>query len=468
MSQKYDVVVTNPPYMGNKGINDRLKNYISEKFEDVKSDLFSVFIVRNFDYAKPYGHLGYMTPFVWMFISSYEKLREIIIKNKSITSLVQLEYSGFEEATVPICTFTIRNTYLPAKGEYIRLSDFRGAEFQPIKTLEAVRNPNVNYRYSVGSSNFEKIPGMPIAYWVSDNIIKIFKKGKRLKTIGDTRQGMATSDNNRFLRLWFEVSLLKIGFNCPNADAAFISKKKWFPYNKGGFFRKWYGNNEYVVNWENNGKEILDYATKLYRTPTRTIKSISEYFKKCISWSKISSGSIAFRFYGNGYIFDVAGCSIFFKDEEMMKYLLGSLNTKIYKRILEIISPTLNYEAGQIANLPVIIDKNCKTNIDNLVYNNIQISRADWDSFETSWDFKKHPLLTHKGNSNTIEQAFNNWSAFAEKQFNQLKDNEEELNRIFIEIYGLQDELTPEVEDKDVTIRKADRVRDIKSLSPMQ
>ena len=463
MSQKYDVVVTNPPYIGNKGINDRLKNYISEKFEDVKSDLFSVFIVRNFDYAKPYGHLGYMTPFVWMFISSYEKLREIIIKNKSITSLVQLEYSGFEEATVPICTFTIRNTYLPAKGEYIRLSDFRGAEFQPIKTLEAVRNPNVNYRYSVGSSNFEKIPGMPIAYWISDRFINCFNRGTLLGKIAETRLGMATADNDRFTRYWYEVNINKCGFNYSSRIEAQNSGKKWFPYNKGGEFRKWYGNNYILVNWENDGFEIRNYKDEKTGRIRSHNYNLDYIFKEGLTWTFVSSSCFGIRYFPQGFLFDVGGSSMFMSNKKI-KYILGYLSTKITFETLKVFNPTLNFQPGNLCNLPIIFSDGKFAEITKKVDDSIGLSKADWDSFETSWDFEQHPLLTHKGNSNTIEQAFNNWAAFTDKQFNKLKANEEELNRIFIEIYGLQDELTPEVEDKDITIRKADRVRDIKSF----
>jgi hypothetical protein len=398
-----------------------------------------------------------MTPFVWMFISSYEKLREIIIKRKSITSLVQLEYSGFEEATVPICTFTIRNAYIPAKGEYIRLSDFRGAELQPIKTLEAAQNRNVSYRYSASPHNFEKIPGMPIAYWVSDRVIDCFKKGKPLGEIAEPRQGLATADNNRFLRLWHEVAIDRIGFNYPNSEKAAKSGLKWFPYNKGGEYRKWYGNNEYVVNWENDGYELKNFRPAVLR-------NTAYYFRKSITWSFVSSSYFGVRYSDQGFIFDVGGSSVF-PPEKYHLFLTGLLCAKITTLLMKVLNPTLNFQVGNVASLPVILPNDYeKAKIDSLVEENIYISRTDWDSFETSWDFKKHPLLTHKGSSNTIEEAFNNWADFAEKQFYKLKANEEELNRIFIEIYGLQDELTPEVNEKDITIRKADRQRDIKSF----
>lgn len=463
MSSKYDVVVTNPPYMGNKGINDRLRDYISEKYKDVKSDLFSVFIVRNFDYAKPCGHLGFMTPFVWMFISSYEKLREIILTKKTVTSLVQLEYSGFEEATVPICIFTTRNTYVHAKGEYIRLSDFSGAEMQPIKTLEAVRNPKASYRYSVESEKFRNIPGMPVAYWASNRIIDCFKKGKPLGEIAEPKVGLQTGDNDKFLRMWYEVPVCSIGFNCLSTEKAAESRLKWFPYNKGGEYRKWYGNHEYIVNWGNDGTEIKTFRDgngKLRSRPQNT----QFYFKQGITWSFVNSSYFSVRYTEQGFIFDVGGSSVF-PPEKYQLLLTGLLCSKVSTELMKVLNPTLNFQAGNVASLPVIMpDNNEVHKIDAIVKENINISRIDWDCFEISWDFRKHPLLIHKGSSATIEEAFNNWSAFAEKQFQKLKANEEELNRIFIKLYGLQEELTPEVEERYITIRKADRARDIKSF----
>jgi type II restriction/modification system DNA methylase subunit YeeA len=455
MSQKYDVVCTNPPYMGNKYINSKLKKFIADNYKDVKSDLFSVFIERNYKYAKENGHLGSMTPFVWMFISSYEKLRKKMIREKSITSLIQLEYSGFTEATVPICTFTLRNTSTGETGEYIRLTDFKGAENQPIKTLEAVANPDVDYRYTANTKDFSKIPGSPIAYWASDKIRNIFKNSKSLGEIAELRQGMATADNNRFLRIWYEVNYNKIGFGFQSRDEARESKLKWFPYNKGGAYRKWYGNNEFVINWENDGVEIMNFKPAVVRNP-------NYYFKRGITWSDVSSSHFGVRYLPKGFLFDVSGSMAFSSDENILKNLLALLSSKISKYLLKFLNSTIHFQVGDIKRIPVILLQN--TNINELVNKSIEISKTDWDSFETSWDFKRHPLLTHKGVATTIEEAFNNWSDFTEKQFNQLKENEEELNHIFIEIYGLQDELTPEVDDKDITIRKADRERDIKSF----
>lgn len=460
LSDKYAVVATNPPYL-NK-FDAKLKKYIVDNYADYKGDLFSVFVYRNFGFCKENGYSGFMTPMVWMFIKTYEPLRNYVLKNKAITTLIQFEYSAFEEATVPICSFVLKNGKTESKGEYFRLFDFTGGmEVQRKKVKEALANPDCGYFYESSQSDFSKIPGSPVAYWLSANMVIDFSRGRVLKENGDTRQGMATSDNNRFLRLWTEISNHSLGLNCASAEDALQVHKKWYPYNKGGEFRKWYGNIDYVINYEDDGLEVKAYATSLYKTATRTIKSMSEYFKPCLSWSKISSGSIAFRYYPQGFIFDVAGCCIFYKNDEIMKYHFGFINSNVAKSILAAISPTLNYEAGHIASLPVISDERQKSDIIRLVDANIEFGKEDWDSFETSWDFQRHPLIR---STTTIKEAFSQWQQECNDRFNQLKSNEEELNRIFIDIYSLQDELTPEEDDKDVTARKADLGRDIRSF----
>ena len=479
LSKKYCVVATNPPYLGK--MQGQLKKFVTEQYKDYSGDLFAVFMYHNFDFCKKGGYSAFMTPFVWMFIKTYEKLRNYIIQNKSLITLVQMEYSAFEEATVPICSFVLKNEKNTGKAMCIRLSDFMGGmEVQKEKVLEAIKDKDCGYFYEAVQENFEKIPGSPVAYWVSDSLLNDFSIGNKLKNYGDTRQGMATSDNSRFLRKWHEILFEKLGLDCENAEEALSKKKKWFPYNKGGEFRKWYGNIDYTINYENDGFEVKEYATSLYKTPTRTIKSMSEYFKPCLSWSKISSGSIAFRYYPKGFIFDVAGCCIFYAEKNKMLYDFAFLNSKVSKNILEIISPTLNYEAGHIASLP-IIDSYDKEGIINCVDDNISLAKTDWDSFETSWDFKFHPLVVFRqerseqlsynmksqeryNHVSLVSERFRLWENECNNRFNQLKSNEEELNRIFIDIYGLQDELTPEVEDKDVTVRKADLQRDIRSL----
>lgn len=468
MIQKYSVVCTNPPYM-NK-LEGNLKKFVVEKYKPYSGDLFSVFIYKNFDYCKPNGYSAFMTPFVWMFIKTYEKLREYIINQKSITTLVQMEYSAFEEATVPICSFVLKNGKIE-KGLYFKLSDFKGGmEVQKQKVLEAIEDKECGYFYETSSENFSKIPGSPIAYWVTEKIHLCFEKGSILGEIAKPRQGMATTNNNLFLRQWYEVNNMKTFFIAKNSKEAYESSKKWFPYNKGGEYRKWYGNNDCLVNWEDDGRDIKKY---LEGKNPNIPRGESLYFDKCFSWSLISSASPAFRFKDYGNIFDIAGMSCFSNNN--LWYLLALCNSKIALKILRILAPTINFQAGDIANIPVIFSKEHEAQINILVDQNISISKTDWDSFETSWDFITHPLIIYRSSADyadvqmdkwqfKIVDAFRSWESNTETQFNILKANEEELNRIFIEIYGLQDELTPEVEDKDVTVRKADLQRDIKSL----
>lgn len=445
MTDKFDITVTNPPYMGNSRMNGILKEYIDKNYSDVKSDLFAVFFIKCGEITKRKGYLGFMSPFVWMFIKSYEELRKIFIEGKTISSLVQLEYSGFEDATVPICTFVLQNSYTDKKGEYIKLSDFKGAKNQPIKTLEAVKNPNCNWRFQAKQKDFEKIPGSPIAYWVSDKVREIFEKNQKLGDIGEAKQGLATADNNRFLRLWNEVNYNKIGYNMSNSQEALESRKKWFPCNKGGSFRKWYGNQEIIVNWEKDGFELKDFKNSVIRNP-------SYYFKEALTWSTISSSDCSFRYSPIGNIFETKGSNYFVKDYKNFYYLFGLLNTKIVNYLLKIISPTLDYHEGPMSNLPVILeDSSIKLGIiNNLVIKNLNISKEEWDSRETSWDFEKLSLIDSKD----LKTAYENYCSHWRDNFVKLHKNEEELNRLFIEIYDLQDEMDEKVSFDDITILK--------------
>jgi len=445
MTDKFDITVTNPPYMGNSRMNGILKEYIDKNYSDVKSDLFAVFFIKCGEITKRKGYLGFMSPFVWMFIKSYEELRKIFIEEKTISSLVQLEYSGFEDATVPICTFVLQNSYTDKKGEYIKLSDFKGAKNQPIKTLEAVKNPNCNWRFQAKQKDFEKIPGSPIAYWVSDKVREIFEKNQKLGDIGEAKQGLATADNNRFLRLWNEVNYNKIGYNMSNSQEALESRKKWFPCNKGGSFRKWYGNQEIIVNWEKDGFELKDFKNSVIRNP-------SYYFKEALTWSTISSSDCSFRYSPIGNIFETKGSNYFVKDYKNFYYLFGLLNTKIVNYLLKIISPTLDYHEGPMSNLPVILeDSSIKLGIiNNLVIKNLNISKEEWDSRETSWDFEKLSLIDSKD----LKTAYENYCSHWRDNFVKLHKNEEELNRLFIEIYDLQDEMDEKVSFDDITILK--------------
>ena len=448
LSKKFTVVTTNPPYMGK--MEGQLKKFVTKNYKDYSSDLFAVFMRRNFDMTAPGGYLGFMTPFVWMFIKSYEKLRQYIIDNKNIATLVQMEYSAYEEATVPICSFVLKNAKDDSLGYYYRLSDFKGGmAVQQAKVLEAQQNKDCGYFYEADESNFEKIPGSPISYWVSENIYLDFQNST-INDIEPPRFGMSTSDNKRFVRAWHEISNEKFAIPKDNIEEIEYNKK-WFPYNNGGEFRRWYGNNIDVVNWENEGKEIKEFGRA-------AIRNKDFYYKKGITWTAISSYKIAVRSFNYGFLFSSAGFCIF--EKKYSNYILAILNNKIGESILKILSPTLNYNVGDIAKIPIKIDNDNEYIIDKIVSNNISLSKQDWDSFETSWDFAVHPLV--KNHISTVSEAYDLWKAECEDRFTKLKANEEELNRIFIDIYGLQDELTPEVDEKDVTVyRVFDNKEDI-------
>jgi hypothetical protein len=458
MSEKYAVVCTNPPYM-NK-LEGQLKKFVVEEYKPYSGDLFSVFMFKSFDYCKENGYSAFMTPFVWMFIKTYEQLREYIIQQKSITTLVQMEYSAFEEATVPICSFVLKNGKEIANGLYFKLSEFKGGmEVQKLKVLEAIRDNDCGYFYETSDKNFLKIPSSPISYWASNAVLNSYAKGSPLSSIAETRQGMASSDDARFVRFWYEVQWNKIGFDISSAEEAKRSMKKWFPYNKGGSFRKWAGNNLHVINYENDGYEVKAYASSLYKSASRTIKSTDVYFREGATWSAISSGSLSVRWFDKGYVISNAGMALYANSKSELLYFLAVLNSKANCEVLiKVLNESLNFNAGDIARVPIIFEN--QNTIIELAQENVVISSTDWNSFETSWDFKRHPLLK----STSIKISFENWENDCEDRFNKIKANEEDLNRSFIEIYGLKDELNPMVDDGDVSVRKADLKRDIKDF----
>ena len=377
--QKYDVVVTNPPYMGASNMNPRLNDFIKNHYPDYKSDFFSAFIVRGSEMTKPEGYCGYFTPYVWMFIQSYEKLREYLYTNATIETLIQFEYSAFEEATVPVCTFAFKNSHVSKKGCYLRLVDFRGGmEVQRQKTLEAIANHNCGFYYEQNTDNFSKIPGSPVAYWVSDNFLRAFdneKIGKYAISDGQTKTG----DNDKYLRLLWEVPVDKIG-----------KGKHWVLHAKGGPFRRWYGNVDTLIDWS-------DSARAHYRAD-RVARIAPEYiwFRKGICWTLISSNKLhGFRLLDDNSTFNLAAPSVFFSDERMMIYILGYLNSKFSQEIIALLNPTLNTNIGDITTQPLCYGKSPEKEekVVGLVTENIALSKSDWDAFETSWDFKHHPLV---------------------------------------------------------------------------
>ena len=337
LARSHDVVVANPPYMGSKNMDKWLSDWTKKNYPDVKGDLFSCFIERNLGLAKEGGQLGFMTPYVWMFIGSYEKLRREILSDATITSLVQLEYSGFAGATVPICTFTLQKGQVSGYlGGYVRLSDFVGADNQGPKTLEAIANPDCGWFYRRDADAFSAIPGTPIAYWASDAMIRAFDTGASLQSIAQPRVGLQTGENERFLRMWWEVSSSNSKYDCMSIEDSIESDCRWFPYNKGGDYRKWYGNNEWVVNFKNNGSDIfsLENSSRHHVQPI----SPGHEFKPSVTWSKISSGDIAFRYKPAGHLFDIAGTSLFACESDLL-YLQAVCNSSVMLDIASMLLP---------------------------------------------------------------------------------------------------------------------------------
>lgn len=490
LTQKYDVVCTNPPYMGGSGMSAALSDFVKKHYPDSKSDLFAVFIERCGELAKANGFYAMITQHAFMFLSSYEKLREKLL-HKTTVNMAHLGARAFDEIggeVVQTTAFVNYNSHIKDyKGTYARLVDVNGENEKKEKFLSG------DCLYTAKQENFSKIPGAPVAYWVSENFVRAFENGECLGKICEARKGLATSDNNRFLKLWFEVAINNICFSCQSNEESCNIKQKWFPHNKGGEFHRWYGNNEYVINWYHDGFEIRNYRDdngKLLSRPQNT----NYNFKNALTWSKITSGTFSSRYCDGGFLFDDAAAICYSDDKSKLKYVLGFLNSSIAQYMLDILNPTLNKQISDMSNLVILLDEEKIDRINNFVEQNIFISKSDWDSFETSWDFKKHPLVSvisdqlpvtgtdhyplttdnstlTTDNSKTTdhyplttEHYYKEWEKECNDRFNTLKHNEEELNRIFIDIYGLQDELTPEVEDKDVTVRKADLQREIKSL----
>ncbi|GAA0039332.1 BREX-1 system adenine-specific DNA-methyltransferase PglX [Lactobacillus amylovorus] len=459
LSDTYDVSVTNPPYMGGGKMDPPLKKYVQKNYPFSKADLFSVFIEKMIELTSNIGYIGMITMHSWMFLSNFEKLRKEI-QNHTIINMAHLGTRAFGDIggeVVQTTTFILqkakREEYL---GSYERLVDYGSQDDKEKMYLEMENGKDNNDIYHVDQSNFDKIPGSPIAYWASENLINDFEKGTPLGELVDAKQGLATADNKRFLRQWFEVGIDNISFNSHSINDSVESGKKWFPYNKGGSYRKWYGNYDYVVNWQNDGYEIRHFADDKGKIRSRP-QNTEFYFKEAVTWSDITTSMLSARYILGNHIHDVVGMSIFGNHNTLIK-ILGFINSKVATHIMRIINPTIHNSIGYMVLEPLLEVQS----VNSLVERSISSSKSDWDAFETSWDFQKNPLLTQ--NAASLHQAYNSWSDEALTRFNQLKSNEEELNRIFINLYGLQDELTPEEDDKEVSVRKADQVRDIKAF----
>ena len=457
MAQKYEVVATNPPYAGTSNLSAKVNDFVKKNYPDSKADLFAVFIERCGEMIKKNGYQAMITMHSWMFLGSYEKLRKSIMDKLIIENMIHLGANAFDEISgevVQTASFVMKKCNITKfAAKYIRLVKENGERDKENMFLNGEKN-NIHV---MENEKFEKIPNRYFAYWLSDVLVEHLINTKRADSYGVAKQGLITSDNERFLRLWFEIDPRKI-------------RSKWFFYNKGGGFRRWYGNISYLVNWENNGYEICNFVDRYGKQKSRP-QNIQFFFKEAITWNDVSTAAFCCRKIDKGIAFDASGPEFFYYDSGLGEYLLGLFNSNTVQEFMNLICQGLHYSTGHIPQIPVII--NNEKCVNTIVEKNIKISKWDWDSFETSWNFKRHPLISVISHNrafidDTIDidlaECYTCWENECNERFNQLKANEEELNRIFIDIYGLQDELTPEVEDKDVTVRKADLQRDIKSL----
>ena len=437
-AQKYHVVVTNPPYMGSSGMSVKLSEFVKRNYPDSKSDLFAVFIERCGQMTLKNCFQAMITQHAWMFLSSFEKLRKKLIQ-KTMVNMAHLGARAFEEIggeVVQTTSFVLLNDSVEDyKGVYCRLIEPTTQQSKEETFL------NGDSRFVTSQSNFAKIPGSPVAYWVSDQLVQDFIDGKPFAEVGFPKVGMQTSNNDKYLRLWHEVK----------ANEFFSNSKKWIKYVKGGQFRRWYGNLEYVV-WYNGTPDFI-----LQQKNARVLSESELTVPKC-TWTDLATTRYSSRIAPLDSFHDISG-HCFYPSKAMQMYLLGYTNSKVFQTIIDLLNSSLHYQVGDVARVPVLID-NVEA-LSGLVQDNVNLSKTDWDSFETSWDFQRHPLIR---NTRTLREAFTLWQSECDDRFNQLKANEEELNRIFIDIYGLQDELTPEEDDKDVTVRKADLGRDIRSF----
>lgn len=465
LAQKYDVVVTNPPYMGASNMNSDLSEYVKKYYPDSKSDLFAVFIEVCSRMAKQNGYQAMITQHAWMFLSSFEKLREKMMLTETV-SMAHLGARAFEEIggeVVQTTSFVRVRTHIDNyKGVYCRLIE---PTTQQGKEEMFLAGKN---RYTANQDNFAKIPGSSVAYWLSRNSLVNFDK-VFLENFANSREGVTTGCNDQFLRLWYEVAFGNIGWNAKAANDTINCNFKWYKQMKGGDFRRWYGNREYVIDWENNGDRIQHFADEKTGRIRSHNYNLDYNFHEMLTWTNISTGKFSLRYVEEGFVFDTTSSAMFLSHRNVF-YVLALMNSCVAQNYLSVLCPTLKYQPGNVVKVPYI--EKSKGDVEELSKKCVALSKDDWDSFETSWDFTRHPFIkaiTKYPNMMDIgniylAECYDIWAGECEERFEKLKANEEELNRIFIDIYGLQDELTPEVEDKDVTVRKADLGRDVRSF----
>jgi type II restriction/modification system DNA methylase subunit YeeA len=445
LSQKYDCVVANPPYMGGKGMNSQLSKWAKDNYPDSKSDLFAIFIERNLDYVHKNGLVGMITMQSWMFLSSFEKLRKRLFSQETILSMAHLGARAFDSIggeVVSTTAFVLSNSKKTEyKGGYLRLVDGKSETEKKAAILEAVKDPDCGWIYSTTAAEFKKIPSSPLAYWVSTKVIDVFNHATSLSQIADIGKGLDTGDNNRFLRLWFEVPQIT---------------EKWVPCQKGGPYRKWYGNNDFVINWANEGEELKKFSGS-------NLRNSHNYLRSGLSWTRVSSGSTAFRFFPEGSIFESTGPCVF-TEKNLLYVIVGFLNSNLTLAFLKFMAPTLDFQSGHISALPVINIKSNELAISEIAKKCIKFSKLDWDSYETSWDFQSFPMLSDGLKQSSVALSYTNWEKQCQVNIQTMKSLEEENSRLFIEAYGLQDELTPKVPEDQITLARADQTEDIKRL----
>ena len=470
LAQKYTAVAANPPYMGSANMNAELKNYLEKHYPMTKADLFAVFMEKMIEMTKDNARMGCITMEAWMFLSTYEKLRHYILNKYSIVSLSHFGWHiiGIAFGTAMLVLEKSKNIKI-GEYSYLTINDMDREADVPL-----VFPKKDNGRYALlPQDQFDKIPGSPIAYWASEKLLEAFSKGTKMSDVAEPKVGLQTGDNEKYIRLWWEVENEKIKYDNETLEETIDNGYKWYPYNKGGARRQWFGNYDYVVNWENNGEEIRNFEKS-------SVKNIKYYFKEAITWSNIMSGGFSIRYREKGSVFDVSGMSAFFENGQDIKYILGIISSKLSDYVFKMLNPTVNLQVGDFKNFPIIEDEDVKREVLPIVDECIAISKYDWNTFETAWDFTTNPLVnieqyihSFTQNSDDLENpspsiatAYEKYKLFTNSQFEKLKKNEETLNELFIQLYGLEQELDATVPEKDITIAKIfDKAEDISEES---
>ncbi len=456
LTKRYNIVVTNPPYMGIRLMGKKLISYVEKYYEFSKYDLFSAMLYKWSSAEMCMDYCAMITPMAWAFLDSYSKLRKNLIDNNNFSSFLHLGIGTFG-ADLGMVSFVIDNNKCTnLSSTFINLTNFKDSETKSL----AFKNKELRTKKNI--KDFEKFPGCQFGYWISDEVFHLFEKNTLLSKYAEPRQGLATGDNEKFLRKWYEVNYNKIGLDISSLAEAEESNYKWFPFNKGGNFRKWYGNNEYLVNWEKNGIELKNYAAKKYKSWSRTIKNVNYYFCKGITWSTISSKAPSFRAFDKGFIISNSGQGIYLNDNKYYYYLLGLLNTNYSSYILNFLSPTLGFESGYIRKIPVVIDENYLEKINRIIKENIILEKYNWDSSEISWDFQANSCIIH--GDKLIKDALEKSLNVDKENFKKIKANEDELNAIYNTILNVNNTINSNIEEELITYSINTKTEFIKDL----